>query len=48
VIGEIYEISTREKLRGDGIGDFFTRWLERVKVESSPKTYQRYEGVTKR
>jgi integrase len=48
VIGEIYEISTREKLRSDSIRDFFTRWLERVKVESSPKTYQRYNGVTAR
>ena len=26
--------------------ELFTRWLESVKVESSPKTYQRYEGVT--
>ena len=48
MIGEIYEISTREKLRSDSVQDFFTRWLERVKVESSPKTFQRYEGVTKR
>jgi integrase len=48
VIGEIYEISSREKLRSDSIQDFFARWLERVKVESSPKTFQRYEGVTKR
>jgi integrase len=48
VIGEIYEISAREKLRSDSIRDFFTRWLERVKVESSPKTFQRYDGVTKR
>ena len=30
VIGEIYEISTREKLRSDSIGDFFARWLKRV------------------
>jgi integrase len=48
VIGEIYEISSREKLRSDSIGDFFTHWLGRVKVESSPKTFQRYEGVTAR
>ena len=48
VIGEIYEISSREKLRSDSVQDFFTRWLGRVKVESSPKTYQRYEGVTAR
>jgi integrase len=48
VIGEIYEISSREKLRSDSIQDFFTRWLSQVKVESSPKTFQRYEGVTKR
>jgi hypothetical protein len=48
VIGEIYEISNREALRSDSVQDFFVRWLGRVKVESSPKTYQRYEGVTKR
>ena len=48
VIGKIYEISAREELRSDSIRDFFTRWLERVNVESSPKTYQRYEGVTAR
>jgi hypothetical protein len=28
VIGEIYEISTRERLRSDSVRDFFTRgWL---------------------
>ncbi|HVJ56645.1 MAG TPA: phage integrase SAM-like domain-containing protein, partial [Terrimicrobiaceae bacterium] len=46
VIGEIYEISTREKLRSDSVRDFFTRWLERVHVELNHKTFKRYEGVT--
>jgi integrase len=46
VIAEIYEISTREKLRSDSIRDFFARWLERVKVELNHKTFKRYEGVT--
>jgi integrase len=46
VIGEIYEISTREKLRSDSVQDFFTRWLERVHVELNHKTFKRYEGVT--
>jgi len=46
VIGEIYEISTREKLRSDSVRDFFTRWLERVNVELNHKTFKRYEGVT--
>src|SRR5262245_49025779 len=40
VIGEIYEISTRQKLRSDSIREFFIRWLGRVKIESSPKTFQ--------
>lgn len=47
VIGEIYEISSREKLRSDSVRDFFTRWLSRVKVESSPKTFQCYGGITR-
>ena len=46
VIGEIYEISTRERLRSDSVADFFTRWLERVRVELNHKTFRRYEGVT--
>ena len=48
VIGEIYEISTRETLRSDSIEDFFKRWLERVKIESHYKTHQRYSAITKR
>src|SRR6478672_11611795 len=43
VIGEIYEISTRERLRSDSIRDFFTRWLARVGVELNHKTFRRYE-----
>src|SRR6476646_2775399 len=46
VIGEIYEISTRERLRSDSVRDFFTRWLARVGVELNHKTFRRYEGVT--
>jgi integrase len=48
VIGEIYEISTRETLCSDSIEDFFNRWLERVKIESHYKTHQRYSAITKR
>jgi integrase len=48
VIGEIYELAAREKLRGDSVADFFNRWLERVKVESHYKTHQRYAAITKR
>ncbi|MGA8479277.1 MAG: phage integrase SAM-like domain-containing protein [Chthoniobacterales bacterium] len=45
VIGEIYEISNREVLPSDSVEHFFKRWLTSVKVESSPKTYQRYNGI---
>ena len=48
VIGEIYEISNREVLPSDSVQDFFNRWLISVKVESSPKTYQRYTGIVDR
>jgi integrase len=45
VIGDIFEISNREALPSDTIAEFFPRWLESVKVQCSPKTYQRYFGV---
>jgi integrase len=45
IVSEIYEISNREVLASDSVAQFFTRWLESVKVESSPKTYQRYSGI---
>jgi integrase len=48
VIGEIYELVNHEELQTDSIADFFTRWLERVKVESSPKTFQRYGSIVAR
>jgi integrase len=48
ILGEIYEISNRESLPSDTIGEFFPRWLASVKVQCSPKTYQRYCGVVER
>ena len=48
IIGEIFEISNRQKLPNDSIDDFFGRWLESVKIESSAKTYQRYSGIIER
>jgi integrase len=45
VIGDIYKISSREVLPSDSIEDFFTRWLSSKKVDSSPKTFQRYSGI---
>ena len=48
VIAEIYELTNREELRTDSLREFLLRWLERVKVESSYKTHQRYEGIVTR
>src|SRR5215510_1733471 len=45
VIGDIFQISNREELRHDTIETFFKRWLDSVKIESSPKTHQRYCGI---
>src|SRR5258708_16914060 len=45
IIGEIFEISNRQKLPNDSIGDFFRRWLESVKNESNEETYPRYSGI---
>jgi integrase len=48
VLGEIYQISNREELPPDTIGEFFPRWLTGVKIQSGAKTYQRYSGITTR
>ena len=48
VIGDIYAISNREVLPTDSVEDFFTRWLDSKKVDSSPKTFQRYSGIVSR
>lgn len=48
IISEIFEISNRQTLPNDSIEDFFSRWLKSVKIESSPKTYQRYSGIIER
>src|SRR5260370_340067 len=48
VISDIFEISNREVLPSDSIVDFFNRWLTNVKVETSPKTCERYGGIVAR
>ena len=48
VIGEIYSLATKQSLPGNSISEFFTQWLERIRIESGHKTRVRYEGVARR
>jgi integrase len=48
VISEIYSLANKQQLRGDSISEYFTAWLERVRVESGHKTIVRYQGVVQR
>jgi integrase len=45
VIGEIYEISTREPLPSDTIEDYFKRWKEGLKITHGHKTSVRYSSI---
>lgn len=47
VIGEIYEISSREPLPGDTIADYFTRWTKALPTTHGHKTAVRYSGIVK-
>jgi hypothetical protein len=47
VIGDIYALSNREKLRASTIKDFLVSWLSCKSVEAGEKSHQRYSIVVK-
>jgi len=47
VIGDVYAMISGERLTSSSIGEFFAHWLQRKKVETSPRTFDAYNGVSK-
>jgi integrase len=45
VIGEIFEISNRETLPSETIGEYFKRWLESKRNRIGPKSFIRYSQL---
>src|ERR1700730_13350641 len=47
VIRDLYEIHHHEPLDSATVADFFSSWLDRKRVETSPNTLAKYESVKK-
>ena len=48
VIGDIFQISNREELPTDTIGDYFNRWIASKKNRIGHKSFVKYSGVIAR
>lgn len=48
VIADLYEISSGEKLESSTIREFFVSWIARKKIETSPRTFDKYKHLADR
>lgn len=48
IIQEIYQAVHGEHLDSSGVAEFFNRWLGRKKMETKPRTFEKYEIVCRK